>query len=182
MASLLVVPIPSIDGVLLHAMREPVHHWFGLDMDGTSSPGLDPAPAFDPARQQHNSTALIAALLRVPLPEGNKILGVTPLDLFVPVLTYVFGEAQLDGRAAVVSSFRLDDRFYGLEANPALLRARFVKEALHELGHTFGLLHCRDFECFMHSSTSVEEIDLKPAQLCGGCVGKLKEKTGRGKT
>jgi archaemetzincin len=112
----------------------------------------------------------------MPFEPGEKILGVTGIDLFVPVLTYVFGEAQLDGRAAVVSSFRLDDRLYGLSPNPALLRERLVKETLHELGHTFGLLHCRDFECVMHSSTSVEEIDLKPAHLCGKCAGHIGRK------
>jgi len=91
------------------------------------------------------------------------------VDLFVPVLTYVFGEAQLDGKAAVVSTFRLREEFFGLDADPKLERTRLLKEAIHELGHTFGLIHCRNYDCVMHSSTSVEEVDLKPTDFCEDC-------------
>jgi archaemetzincin len=101
--------------------------------------------------------------------EGARILGVTEMDLFVPVLTFVFGEAQLDGRCAVISLQRLREEFYGLPANPALLRERAVKEAVHELGHTFGLRHCPDWRCVMASTHAVERLDLKSAEFCEGC-------------
>ncbi len=106
-------------------------------------------------------------------PSVCKVLAVTGLDLFIPVLTFVFGEARLNGQCAIVSSYRLDNRFYGLAQNPALLRERLLKEAVHELGHTFGLFHCHNPECVMRSSTYVEEIDYKSSRLCERCLDLL---------
>jgi archaemetzincin len=101
--------------------------------------------------------------------DAERVLGVTNVDLFIPVLTFVFGEAQLGGPAGVVSFFRLDNRFYGLPENGELLLARLVKECVHEVGHTYGLLHCPDPDCVMRSSTYVEQIDLKQASFCIEC-------------
>ena len=98
-----------------------------------------------------------------------RVLGVTECDLFVPVLTFVFGEAQLDGDCAAVSTARLDERFYGLPAREELLRERLVKEAVHELGHTFGLGHCADWHCVMASSHGVERLDVKGSEFCARC-------------
>lgn len=78
----------------------------------------------------------------------------------------MFGEAQLEGTAAIVSSHRLDETLYGLPKNQELLEERLLKEAIHDLGHTFGLVHCHDYSCVMHSSASVEEIDIKGASFC----------------
>jgi archaemetzincin len=96
------------------------------------------------------------------------------MDLYIPVLTFVFGEAQLDGMAAIVSTHRLQNQFYGLPHDDDLMLRRLEKEVIHELGHTFGLFHCRQFECVMRSSTYVEEIDLKRADLCDACRSSLK--------
>ena len=93
--------------------------------------------------------------------------------MYIPVLTFVFGEARLNGRCAVVSSYRLDNKFYGLPDNPALLQERLLKEAIHELGHTYGLLHCHNPECVMKSSTYVEEIDFKSSRFCDKCRAQL---------
>jgi archaemetzincin len=141
-------------------------------------PWFDPELAFDASRGQYNSTVLLAMLLGGDgvdgtAEKGARILGVTGVDLFIPVLTYVFGEAQLDGRAAVVSTHRLASEAYGLAADEALLAERLAKEATHELGHTYGLIHCPDPECVMHASTYVEEIDLKLAGFCEACAGRL---------
>jgi archaemetzincin len=96
-------------------------------------------------------------------------VAVVEVDLFVPVLTYVFGEAELNGTAAVISTQRLHNQYYGLPRDDDLAWRRLEKEVLHELGHTFGLYHCHQFECVMRSSTYVEEIDLKRAALCPDC-------------
>jgi len=130
---------------------------------------LDLTPFYAAERRQYHATLLLAALLRqLPHPE-SKILGLTSVDLFIPVLTFVFGQSQLDGSAAVASTYRLHNEFYGLPADEDLLRERTVKEALHELGHAFGLVHCRDLRCVMRASTYVEEVDLKPASFCPAC-------------
>jgi archaemetzincin len=124
---------------------------------------------YDAVRNQYNSTWILSKLLDKAPQEDCKILGVTSVDLFVPVLTFVFGEAQLRGKAAVVSTYRLRDELYGLPKNPERLKERLEKEAIHELGHTFGIVHCRRPECVMHSYTYAEEIDFKSKDFCSTC-------------
>ena len=137
-------------------------------------PWFDPERAFDVSRGQYNSRVLLKLLLDDPEAGDGKIIGVTSVDLFAPVLTYVFGEAQLDGRVAVVSYHRLRPEAYGLAEDPALVTSRLETEAVHELGHTFGLVHCREQSCVMHASTYAEEIDLKTAAFCVGCSGRVR--------
>jgi archaemetzincin len=97
--------------------------------------------AFDPGRGQYFSTAILQRMESLALGPEMRLLGVTGLDLYVPVLTFVFGEAQLEGCRALVSFHRLREEFYGLPPNGQLLRARLMKEAVHELGHNLGLRH-----------------------------------------
>jgi len=131
---------------------------------------FDPERSFDAGRAQYSSTMLLRLLLDDPLHTEHRVLAVASVDLFAPVLTYVFGEAQLAGRAAVVSLHRLRAELYGLPADAALLAGRLVKEAIHEVGHTYGLVHCAEASCVMRSSTYVEDIDLKPATFCDSCL------------
>jgi len=133
---------------------------------------LDPAFALDGGRQQYYSTAILQQLERTCDPDA-RTLGVTACDLYVPVLTFVFGEAQLDGTCAVVSTARLAEEFYGMPKQDSLLRERLVKEAAHELGHTFGLRHCVDWRCVMASSHAVERLDVKGATFCRECWSRV---------
>jgi archaemetzincin len=129
---------------------------------------LDVAYARDLRRNQYYSTTILQAMQ--PLVEkGARLLAVTSVDLYVPVLTFVFGEAQLSGSCAVVSLHRLREEFYGLPPRDDLMRERLVKEAVHELGHTFGLRHCDDWRCVMTSSHGVERLDVKSAEFCAAC-------------
>jgi len=131
---------------------------------------FDASFAFDTLRGQYHSTAILGRLQGVDTePVAAEILGVTELDLFVPVLTFVFGEAQLAGRCALVSLRRLREEFYGLPPQPDLLRERVAKEAVHELGHTLGLRHCPDWRCVMTSTHAVERLDLKSVRFCTRC-------------
>lgn len=134
---------------------------------------LDLEIAYDRLRQQTNSTALLAQVLAGSKGDPGKRIAIVDVDLFIPVLTFVFGEAQLNGTAAVVSTHRLADHYYGLPRNDALMAARLEKEIVHELGHTFGLYHCHYFECVMRTSASVEGIDLKSVRPCPKCSDAL---------
>jgi len=138
-------------------------------------PSFDPELAFDSGRGQYNSRILLAQLLNQQPSGATWILGVAGVDLFIPVLTYVFGEAQLDGRAAVVSTYRLDNRIYGLPPDRDLLFQRLCKEAVHELGHTRNLMHCHRHPCVMLSSPYVEGIDMKSDQFCEDCLRSLRQ-------
>ncbi len=131
---------------------------------------LDAASAFNPQRRQYSSTEILRLLERQAPGDPWRVLAVTEMDLFIPVLTFVFGEAQLDGRCAVVSLRHLRQEFYGMPADPELLTARLLKESLHELGHTFGLRHCGSYQCVMSSAHAVERIDLKEAEFCARCL------------
>ncbi len=134
---------------------------------------LDVSFAYHQERKQYYSTAILERLaLQAGEPEA-VVLGLTDLDLYVPVLTFVYGEAQLGGPAALVSLHRLHERYYGLPANQELLFERLKKEALHELGHTRWLRHCEDWQCAMASSYSVEMLDLKRASYCIECSWNL---------
>ena len=60
------------------------------------------------------------------------------VDLYIPILKYVFGEAQVGGPCALVLARPLHQEFYGLARDTELLQQRLLKESVHELGHTFG--------------------------------------------
>jgi archaemetzincin len=135
--------------------------------------GIDLEPFYAPDRRQYHATLLLAELLRHLPSSGGRIVGITAEDLFIPVLTFVFGQAQLGGPAAVVSVMRLHTEFYGLPSDEPLLLDRAVKEVVHELGHGFGLVHCPDRSCVMSSSTYVEDVDLKSERFCTDCTSLL---------
>jgi archaemetzincin len=157
-------------GDLLGRLAREIEGTFGVAVK-ERPPWFDPGASFDASRGQYCSTAILAQLLE-GAPDGeSRLLGVTSVDLFIPVLTYVFGEAQLAGRAAVVSIHRLRSEIYGLPPNEDLLHERLVKEAVHEIGHTYGLVHCHDPDCVMRASTYAEDVDLKSARFCASCRG-----------
>jgi len=136
---------------------------------------LDTVVAFAPGRRQYHATLLLAALLRHRRDPAAKILGLTSMDLFIPVLTFVFGQSQLDGPGAIVSTHRLHSEYYGLPPDEGRLVDRAIKEAVHELGHAFGFVHCPEADCVMRASTYVEEVDLKASEFCSRCTRSLEE-------
>jgi archaemetzincin len=174
MGTIRVVPLPGSDDVdfegLGASLAEVLHRSIEL-----ASPIGDLGFAFDAERDQFGSRAILAALLRHRANGSDRILGVTGRDLFVPILTFVFGEAQLDGPSAVVSTFRLANERYGLPRDAELLQERLEKEAIHELGHAYGLVHCGSDRCVMRRSTYVEDIDQKDLMPCMECALRLVE-------
>jgi archaemetzincin len=139
---------------------------------------LDPKFAFHAERQQFHSSEIIQAMQRHAANGAWRVLGITGVDLYIPILTFVFGEAQMGGPCAVVSAHRLTQQFYGLPHDPDLFLQRLIKEAVHEVGHTLDLTHCDDYSCAMAPSHAVEWIDLKEAVLCPSCLGRALEAAG----
>jgi archaemetzincin len=176
MGVLCLVPIYiGVRAELLSPLAEMLTRIFDLPVE-KHLPDFDPEVAFDSSRGQYNSRVLLAQLLRGIPTSASRVLGVTTVDLFIPVLTYVFGEAQLDGQAAIVSTHRLDPKLYGLPPDPGLLLGRLCKESIHELGHTYNLVHCHRDACVMLSSTYVEDIDLKSDRFCRSCLQWLRDR------
>lgn len=170
-----IVPVGEVAGSHLELLAEGLTPLLHVACT-ISTQGLDLGFAYDSLRGQYHSTAILKQLRKLPAGESWRVLGVTDADLFIPILTFVFGEAQLGpagATVAVASMYRLRQEFYGMPPDPEILSARLLKESLHELGHTFGLRHCPDYRCVMSSSPSVENIDLKLAQFCPSCAGAI---------
>jgi archaemetzincin len=134
---------------------------------------LDLSEFYDPARRQYNGNLLLKKVDTQCASESMKTFGLFYIDLFIPILTYIFGQAFLGGRTAIASIYRLSNERYGLKEIDNYLLTRFTKEVIHELGHTFGLIHCHVPGCIMGSSTYVEDIDQKSSNLCIKCRAEL---------
>lgn len=130
---------------------------------------LDVKATFYSDRGQYFSTQIIADAMKITGHIKGKVLILVEFDLFVPVFTYVFGEAQLNGKHSIVSVCRFHEELYSGKSSDKLLQVRTRKEVLHELGHNFGLIHCRSWDCVMHQSQGVEEIDIKGDDYCEDC-------------
>ncbi len=170
---ILVSPIGVIPPTVIEAVRLALHAHFG--MPTAVRPLIrEISFALDPARDQYHSTPILARLAQAAPPGAIKVVGLTEVDLFIPILTYVYGEAQLDGRACILSTSRLGQ---GLSLGTADRRylARVAKEAAHELGHTFNLRHCPDPLCLMHFCRNEADVDHKGERFCRYCSVLLRD-------
>lgn len=187
MSSIVLLPLGDANRKVTADLRVPLEQAFQIPVEIKES-DLNLEAFYDEQRVQYNSTAIISHLqenasYRNPPRErkggGAKFLAVTSEDLFIPILTYVFGEAQLGGTFSVVSYHRLSTERYGLPPDEQLFHSRLVKECTHELGHVFGLIHCSSQDCVMHTSTYVEDIDIKGERFCMSCGRELHQKKRR---
>jgi archaemetzincin len=130
---------------------------------------IDLSEYYDPMRRQYDGNELLKKMDTLyPLPSVKKV-GLFRVDLFIPILTYIFGQATFKGSTGIASIYRLRNEQYGMKKDEVLLLDRFSKVVIHELGHTFGLIHCLIPTCVMRSSTYVEDIDQKSHHLCSRC-------------
>lgn len=132
--------------------------------------------AYRPRREQYFATPILEELKQNIPEDADKVLGVLDVDIFVPALNFIFGQADLGGQVALISLTRLREEFYGNSKNEKLFFDRVVKEAVHELGHTFGLRHCDDVKCVMHFSNSLRDTDIKGSNFCEDCKEECKKK------
>jgi len=131
----------------------------------------DLTQAYDPERKQYYCSKLLASLEKSERDE--RVVGIADVDLYVPKLNFVFGEADIGCGTAIVSLCRLRQEYYGLALDEPLFLERATKEIVHELGHTFGLGHCPNNKCVMHFSNSLADTDLKEARFCDKCRPKI---------
>src|SRR5215208_5988193 len=134
---------------------------------------MPPTHLFDKARKQWISDSLLDWLLKSNEPDiTTKVLAICDFDAYSDELNFVFGEAHLGGRVAAIYLPRLRDQFYVRKSdknNKNLFEQRVIKEAVHELGHMFGLRHCQISKCVMHFSNSLQDTDIKDDKFCERC-------------
>ncbi|HLK32636.1 MAG TPA: archaemetzincin family Zn-dependent metalloprotease [Terriglobales bacterium] len=177
MKALDLLPIGNVDGQLVQELGAAMSSLFRVPTRILPQ-SLDPEFAFHRERLQYHSSEILARMQPVVNHNSWRVLGVAAVDLYIPILTFVFGEAQVGGPCAVVSSYRLRQEFYGLPPNLELLGARLLKESVHEIGHTLELTHCNDYGCVMAASHAVEWIDIKEPWLCSRCQSRVLAGTG----
>jgi archaemetzincin len=165
--TIVISPIGNFDSEITESVEKGISHIF--DFPAIILPLLENTGfAFDSGRNQYYSTPVLEKLESCAPSFALKVLAITDVDLFIPVLTYVYGEAQLGGRTCIVSTYRLKDPFLPTRINGHHIQ-RIVKEAVHELGHTFSLRHCREHTCIMHYCRTELDVDRKSDQLCRYC-------------
>ncbi len=159
------------DSILLKTIKEDIESRLPFEVRLYESL-FDIESVFNEERNQFYSPDIIKHLLINN--NGNPAfrMALVNVDLFNPVFKYVYGEAQLNGKLSVVSLFRLHEELYTGRADYNILFSRTLKEIYHELGHNLGLVHCLSWDCVMHTSTSVEEIDIKGGFYCNDCYQK----------
>ncbi|HLV87497.1 MAG TPA: archaemetzincin [Candidatus Sulfotelmatobacter sp.] len=175
MNALYLVAIGNVPSNVMDWIEHAATDWYPLPIRRLASMQI-PEHAFETTRKQYQSVEFLKLLARSAPPDAARILGVTDVDLSIPMLSFLFGQAQLDGPVAVVSLCRLRQEFYGLPMQEEVLRERTIKEVLHELGHTFGLVHCGDPKCPMSLATHVALVDSKEDRYCARCGIQLVER------
>jgi archaemetzincin len=161
-------PLGEVSSDVAQELGERVNRVFHCQVD--VKPGSScPARTYDPKRRQYLSSGLLASLNGPSREKHEKTVGIVDVDLYVPRLSFVFGQADVASGTAIVSLCRLRQEYYGLAPNRALLMDRATKEIAHELGHTFGLKHCPNARCVMHFSNCLADTDHKELNFCSYC-------------
>lgn len=164
---IVITPVGDLQTTLLDRICKDITRIF--DFQTRVQPLLgDVTFAYDSNRDQYHSTVILEKLASVTPPDGLKVLAVVQVDLFIPILTHVYGEAQLGGKSSVISTLRLSEGISAMGINDTF-GDRVAKEAIHELGHTFNLRHCKDERCIMHYCRNEHDVDRKSDQLCRYC-------------
>lgn len=167
--SAVIVPIGEVDSVLLLNLVKVLEQRFNISFK-IKEPFEIPEDAFNPNRGQYHSPTMLEKLQHY---KEKKVLGIIDKDLYVPELNFVFGQADSPGRYALISITRLRQEFYGLPKDDNIFFDRVIKEAVHELGHTYGLRHCSNPECVMFFSNSLLDTDRKSSSFCKICFKKI---------
>jgi archaemetzincin len=160
------IPLGPVDPLVLDIVAANIQAVLGLATQ-VVIPQPNPDYAYVSSRRQYDAVKILKVLAVEP--DGAPLkLGVTSLDLCIPILTYVYGESQLGGKSAVVSIHRLGHRYSREQTY-----IRIAKVCVHEVGHIFGLEHCWDPGCLMRFSKQLEQLDQLPLHFCSACEYEL---------
>jgi len=169
------VPVGDIEKSTLETLSKELEKTFGCVAEIQEGMSL-PQETYNERRRQYSSSQMLQKIHSfIEAKKQDKVLAIADVDLYVEGLNFVFGEAELGGHFAVISLARLRQSFYGLPENKTLFMERAVKEAVHELGHVYGLEHCPDSSCVMHFSNSLMDTDRKKSSFCSRCRQKLEK-------
>lgn len=162
-----ILPVGFVPGLVLSIIASNIEAYLKLNAE-IVPPFAPPMAAYDGGRGQYDAGKMMRAFSELNLEQYGKVVAVFMEDLFVPIVTHVYGEAQQGGKYAIVSILRLDPNPCGAEPS-SLLYERAVKITLHEIGHLYNLFHCEDTKCLMHFSSALEELDATPIFFCRYC-------------
>ena len=168
-----VVSIGRVPGIVSNSIAAHIIGYLELEADVLSSLP-HPTYALDRKRHQYNAATIIKNLESKSFHNYSKILGVVDVDLFIPIFTHTFGEAQQGGRLALASLHRLKVNADESTSTTSFMLERIAKVALHEIGHLFNLFHCSDERCLMHFSGDLKELDNTPIYFCRYCSSRFK--------
>ncbi|MBD3345898.1 MAG: archaemetzincin family Zn-dependent metalloprotease [Chitinivibrionales bacterium] len=135
-----------------------------------------PDKAYNPRRRQYRGGPLLDMLCGYRNRETGRVLGLVEGDCYVESLNFVFGLATRGGREALIALPRLRAGIAGRRPDPKTIDNRILKEALHELGHNWGLDHCNNPDCVMRFSLTLAEVDEKSSSFCKQCAVKRESK------
>jgi len=174
---ILISPVGDFSDELIEAIAGEIQRVFGFS-SAIETVLQDISFALDQNRNQHHSTMILEQLAAGAPDRAVRVIALAQVDLFIPILTHVYGEAQLGGTACIVSTFRLNEGRSGMNISRKYI-GRVVKEAVHELGHTFNLRHCPEDSCIMHYCRNEEDVDRKSDELCRYCKVMLEDEIKR---
>lgn len=168
-----IIPLGEVSSTILEFIEKTLEHTFNVTANivpwqNTNSPLSKPLYG-----GKYNSTSLLMYLSERIHGDTLKLLAITEADLYSPIFSCMFGEAQLGGACALVSLHRLRQEYYNLAPDRDTFLSRCEKEVIHEMAHTFGLLHCSDKNCIMYPSSNIIDTDVKSNSFCPNCAGLL---------
>ena len=170
-----IIPIGHIDNDILQHTQMELEKRFNVVVE-IGRQLEEPTYAYHKHKKQYHSTKILKKIHNLRLTGYDRILALVDVDLYVPERTFVFGGADVNKKVSVISLTRLRQEFYALPEDSTLFKYRIIIEAVHELGHTYGLYHCKDNKCVMFLSNTIGDTDHKGAELCSNCEKIMEEK------
>ncbi|MDM8538221.1 zinc metallopeptidase [Desulfobacterales bacterium HSG17] len=172
-----VIPLGDVFHIIPNIVAANIQAVYSLPVE-ILGPMKLPEYAFDKKRMQYDAGCILDLLDKTDTETADKIIAVCTVDLFIPIFTHVFGEAQLGGKSAVVSIYRLQQSPESLSESlifEHLIYERMAKVALHETGHLFNMHHCHDEKCLMHFSGNLDDLDKTPMLICRYCLAVFRD-------